>query len=100
MSLVCQIEDKKYAIAERIREENPDMKGGDAARLAKGEFEKSKALKEAQAESTAGGAGVVVVNNTNNNSTNNNSSSTQQMAGMLGSDHTDPTQDLLSKANI
>ena len=91
---------KKYAIAERIREENPDMKGGDAARLAKAEFEKTKALKEAQAESTAGGAGVVVVNNTNNNSTNNNSSSTQQMAGMLGSDHTDPTQDLLSKANI
>jgi hypothetical protein len=91
---------KKYAIAERLREENPDMKGGDIARLAKGEFEKTKALKEAQAESTAGGAGVVVVNNTNNNSTNNNSSSTQQMAGMLGSDHTDPTQDLLSKANI
>lgn len=92
--------DKKYNTYQRIKEENPDMSKREARKLAKGEFEKSKALKEAQAESTAGGAGVVVVNNTNNNSTNNNSSSTQQMAGMLGSDHTDPTQDLLSKANI
>ena len=91
---------KKYAIAERLREENPDMKGGDIARLAKGEFEKSKALKEAQAESTAGGAAPIIINSTNNNSTSNNNSSTQQMAGMLGSDHSDPTQDLLSKANI
>ena len=64
------------------------------------QFEKSKALKEAQAESTAGGAAPIIINSTNNNSTNNNSSSTQQMAGMLGSDHSDPTQDLLSKANI
>jgi len=92
--------DKKYNTYQRIKEENPDMSKREARKLAKGEFEKTKALKEAQAESTAGGAGVVVVNNTNNNSTNNNSSSTQQMAGMLGSDHTDPTQDLLSKANI
>ena len=92
--------DKKYNTYQRIKAENPDMSKREARKLAKGEFEKSKALKEAQAESTAGGAGVVVVNNTNNNSTNNNSSSTQQMAGMLGSDHTDPTQDLLSKANI
>ena len=90
---------KKRAIFERIREENPDMKGGDAARLAKGEFEKTKALKEAQAESTAGGAGVVVVNNSTSNNTNNSNSTTQNMGNMLGSDHTDTTAEALAAAN-
>ena len=90
---------KKFAIAERIRAENPDMKGGDAARLAKGEFEKTKALKEAQAESTAGGAGVVVVNNSTSNNTNNSNSTTQNMGNMLGSDHTDTTAEALAAAN-
>ena len=92
--------DKKYNTYQRIKEENPDMSKREARKLAKGEFEKSKALKEAQAESTAGGAAPIIINSTNNNSTSNNNSSTQQMAGMLGSDHSDPTQDLLSKANI
>ena len=90
---------KKRAIFERIREENPDMKGGDAARLAKGEFEKTKALKEAQAESTAGGAGVVVVNNSTSNNTNNSNSTTQNMGNMLGSDHTDTTAEARAAAN-
>jgi len=90
---------KKFAIAERIRAENPNMKGGDAARLAKGEFEKTKALKEAQAESTAGGAGVVVVNNSTSNNTNNSNSTTQNMGNMLGSDHTDTTAEALAAAN-
>ena len=90
---------KKRAIFERIREENPDMKGGDAARLAKGEFEKTKALKEAQAESTAGGAGIVVVNSSTSNNTNNSNSTTQNMGNMLGSDHTDTTAEALAAAN-
>ena len=91
---------KKFAIAERIRAENPNMKGGDAARLAKGEFEKTKALKEAQAESKAtGNAGVVVVNNSTSNNTNNSNSTTQNMGNMLGSDHTDTTAEALAAAN-
>ena len=92
---------KKRAIFERIREENPDMKGGDVARLAKAEFTKSQQLAEAQAESPPkGGAGVVVVNNSTSNNTNNSNSTTQNMGNMLSSTHSDPTQDLLSKANI
>ena len=90
---------KKFAIAERIRAENPNMRGGDVARLAKGEFEKTKALKEAQAESTAGGAGVVVVNSSTSNNTNNSNSTTQNMGNMLGSDHTDTTAEALAAAN-
>ena len=91
---------KKFAIAERIRAENPNMRGGDVARLAKGEFEKSKALKEAQAESKAtGNAGVVVVNNSTSNNTNNSNSTTQNMGNMLGSDHTDTTAEALAAAN-
>lgn len=91
---------KKRAIFERIREENPDMKGGDVARLAKGEFEKSKALKEAQAESkSTGNAGVVVVNNSTSNNTNNSNSTTQNMGSMLGSEHSDPTAEALAAAN-
>ena len=91
---------KKRAIFERIREENPDMKGGDVARLAKAEFTKSQQLAEAQAESPAKGGGVVVVNNSTSNNTNNSNSTTQNMGNMLSSTHSDPTQDLLSKANI
>ena len=91
---------KKRAIFERIREENPDMKGGDVARLAKTEFTQSQKLAEAQAESPAKGGGVVVVNNSTSNNTNNSNSTTQNMGNMLGSTHSDPTQDLLSKANI
>ena len=91
---------KKRAIFERIREENPDMKGGDVARLAKAEFTQSQKLAEAQAESPAKGGGVVVVNNSTSNNTNNSNSTTQNMGNMLGSTHSDPTQDLLSKANI
>ena len=90
---------KKFAIAERIRAENPNMRGGDVARLAKGEFEKTKALKEAQAESTAGGAGIVVVNSSTSNNTNNSNSTTQNMGNMLGSDHTDTTAEALAAAN-
>ena len=91
---------KKRAIFERIREENPDMKGGDVARLAKTEFTQSQKLAEAQAESPAKGGGVVVVNNSTSNNTNNSNSTTQNMGNMLSSTHSDPTQDLLSKANI
>ena len=93
--------DKKYNTYQRIKAENPDMNKRQARRLAKTEFTKSQQLAEAQAESPAkGSAGVVVVNNSTNNNTNNSNSTTQNMGNMLSSTHSDPTQDLLSKANI
>ena len=39
-------------------------------------------------------------NNSTSNNTNNSNSTTQNMGNMLSSTHSDPTQDLLSKANI
>ena len=70
------------------------------AKLTKMEFTQSQKLAEAQAESPAKGGGVVVVNNSTSNNTNNSNSTTQNMGNMLSSTHSDPTQDLLSKANI